>query len=227
MVIVGLGGLSNNPACAVLRDGAIVAAAEQQKIARRFELQEIPSEALDACLELAKASPSEVAAVAIARPFSDRRDSRMQLLLRERFPNARIATVEHHRAHAASAYFASPFEEATVLTLDRSGDFRCGARWHAHASAIDLDTEISYPDSIGDLYTRVTELLGFRPRSEEHKVQWLSAFAPDDLASVFRRMMLRETTGFRLDRTFFDSDRLGKGGFSDRFYEEIDRKSVV
>jgi carbamoyltransferase len=221
MVIVGLGGLSNNPACAVLRDGAIVAAAEQHKIARRFELQEIPSEALDACLELAKALPSEVAAVAIARPFSDRRDSRMQLLLRERFPNARIATVEHHRAHAASAYFASPFEEATVLTLDRSGDFRCGARWHAHASAIDLDTEISYPDSIGDLYTRVTELLGFRPRSEEHKVQWLSAFAPDDLASVFRRMMLRETTGFRLDRTFFDSDRLGKGGFSDRFYEEI------
>ena len=138
--------------------------------------------------------------MAIARPFSDRRDSRMQLLLRERFPNARIVIVEHHRAHAASAYFASPFEEATVLSLDRSGDFRCGARWQAHGCAIDLDTEIFFPDSIGDLYTRVTELLGFRPRSEEHKVQWLSAFAPDDLASVFRRMMLREATGFRLDR---------------------------
>ncbi|MGD0580773.1 MAG: carbamoyltransferase N-terminal domain-containing protein, partial [Bryobacteraceae bacterium] len=189
MLIVGLGGLSNNPACAVLRDGEIVAAAEQHKIARRFELHEIPSEAIDACLELAKASPSEVVAVAIARPFSERRDSRMQLMLRERFPNARIAIVEHHRAHAASAYFASPFEEATVLSLDRSGDFRCGARWRAHGSAIDLDTEIFFPDSIGDLYTRVTELLGFRPRSEEHKVQWLSAFAPNDLASVFRRMM--------------------------------------
>lgn len=221
MVIVGLGGLLNNPACAVLRDGGIVAAVEQQKIARRFEPQAIPSEAIEACLQLAKASPSDVEAVAIARPFSDRHDSRLQLMLRERFPNARIGVVEHHRAHAASAYFASPFEEATVLTLDRSGDFRCGARWRAHGSAIDLDEETFFPDSIGDLYSRVTELLGFRPRSDEHKVQWLSAFAGNELADVFRRMFVRQGASFRMDRTFFDSDRLGRGGFSDRFYEAI------
>ena len=221
MVIVGLGGLLNNPACAVLRGGEIVAAAEQHKIARSLETGRIPDEALDACLRLAGAGPEHVGAVAIARPFSDRHDSRMQLMLRERFPNARIAVVEHHRAHAASAYFASPFEEATVLTLDRSGDFRCGARWNAAGSSIQLQEEIFFPDSIGDLYSRVTELLGYRPRSEEHKVQWLSAFAGDELAVVFRRMMLREATGFRLDRTYFDADRLGGGGFSDRFYDEI------
>jgi carbamoyltransferase len=221
MVIVGLGGLLNNPACAVLRDGEIVAAVEQHKIARRFEAREIPSEAIDACLALAKATPADVGAVAIARPFSDRHDSRMQLMLRERFPNARISAVEHHRAHAASAYFASPFDEATVLTLDRSGDFRCGARWNAHGTSIDLDEETFFPDSIGDLYSRVTELLGYRPRSEEHKVQWLSAFADDELAGVFRRMLVREGAGFHTDRSFFDSDRLGRGGFSDRFYEAI------
>ncbi len=160
MVIVGLGGLLNNPACAVLRDGEIVSAVEQHKIARRFEPREIPSEAIESCLALAQATPAEVSAVAIARPFSDRHDSRMQLMLRERFPNARISAVEHHRAHAASAYFASPFEAASVLTLDRSGDFRCGARWHAHGSALDLVEETFFPDSIGDLYSRVTELLG-------------------------------------------------------------------
>lgn len=221
MVIVGLGGLLNNPACAVLRDGGIVAAVEQQKIARRFEPREIPSEAIDACLQLAKASAADVSAVAIARPFSDRHDSRLQLMLRERFPNARINAVEHHRAHAASAYFASPFEEATILTLDRSGDFRCGARWRAHGSAIDIEEETFFPDSIGDLYSRVTELLGYRPRSEEHKVQWLSAFADNDLSKVFSRMFVREGASFRTDRTFFDSDRLGRGGFSDRFYDAI------
>jgi carbamoyltransferase len=221
MVIVGLGGLLNNPACAVLRGGEIVAAVEQLKIARRFEPREIPSEAVEACLKLAQATPGDVEAVAIARPFSDRHDSRTQLMLRERFPNARIIAVEHHRAHAASAYFASPFDEAAVLTLDRSGDFRCGARWHAHGTAIDLDEETFFPDSIGDLYSRVTELLGYRPRSDEHKVQWLSAFASDDLAEVFRRMLVREGTGFRTDRTYFDADRLGRGGFSERFYEAI------
>ena len=212
MIIVGLGGLLNNPACAVLRDGEIVAAVEQQKIARRFEPRAIPAEAIEACLDLVKASPADVGAVAIARPFSDRHDSRLQLMLRERFPNARIGVVEHHRAHAASAYFASPFEHATVLTLDRSGDFRCGARWRAHGSAIDLDEETFFPDSIGDLYSRVTELLGYRPRSEEHKVQWLSAFADDELADVFRRMFVREGASFRIDRGFFDSERLGRIG---------------
>jgi carbamoyltransferase len=145
----------------------------------------------------------------------------MQLLARERFPNARISIVEHQRAHAASAYFASPFERATVLTLDGSGDFRCGARYHAEGTSLELEREVFYPDSIGDLYTRVTELLGFRPRGEEHKVQWLSAYAKPELAPVFLRMMSREVTGFRLDRAYFDSDRLSRGGFSERFFQEI------
>jgi carbamoyltransferase len=94
--------------------------------------------------------------------------------LRARFPNSRIVVVEHHTAHAASAYYPSPFEEATVLTLDRAGDFRCGTRWHAAGTQLSLERELYYPDSLGDLYGRVTELLGFRANLEEHKVQWLS-----------------------------------------------------
>jgi carbamoyltransferase len=221
MVILGLGGLLNNPACAVLRDGAIVAAVEQQKVRRHVELGEMPAEAIDTSLALAGATRGDVDAVAIARPFTERRDGQLQLRVRERFPNARIAVVEHQRAHAASAYFASPFEHATVLTLDHSGDFRCGARYRAAGTTLTLDREIYVPDSIGDLYTRVTELLGFRPRSDEHKVQWLSSYASNELVEVFRRLMLTEGHGLRLDRAYFDSGRVGRGGFSDRFYREI------
>ena len=82
--------------------------------------------------------------------------------------------VEHHLAHAASAYYPSPFDEATVLTLDRGGDFRCGSRWHARGTQMSLEHEQYLPDSIGDLYGRVTELLGFEANVDEHKVQWLS-----------------------------------------------------
>ena len=81
--------------------------------------------------------------------------------LRTQFPNAEIVVVEHHPAHAASAFFPSPFEDATVLTLDHAGDFRCGARWHAQGNQLQLEKELYYPDSLGDLYSRVTELLGF------------------------------------------------------------------
>ena len=72
--------------------------------------------------------------------------------------------VEHHQAHAASAFFASPFEEATVLTLDHSGDFRCGARWQAAQNQIQPEKEWYYPDSLGRIYGAVTELLGFKKR---------------------------------------------------------------
>jgi carbamoyltransferase len=221
MIIVGLGGLLRDPAAAVLRDGHLVAAVEQKKLARRFEPGELPEDAVQSALSLAGAQSGDVATVAIARPFGDRGDSRLQLELRDRFPQARVVVVEHHQAHAASAYFASPFDHATALTLDRSGDFRCGARWRAHGTRIELEDEFFFPDSIGDLYSRVTELLGFQPRSEEHKVQWLSAFAAPDLAEVFSRLLVREGSGLRLDRRYFDADRIGRGGFSARFYHEI------
>lgn len=221
MIIVGLGGLLNDPACAVLKDGVLVSAIEQKKLARRFEAGELPEEALAEALRLAGVKPEEIGTVAVARPYGDRVDSRLQIELRGRFPGARVVPVDHHQAHAASAYFASPFDEATVLTLDRSGDFRCGAFWKAEGTRLELEREIYYPDSLGDLYSRVTELLGFEPRSEEHKVQWLSTAGEPDLAQVFQELLQHDAGGYRLERAFFDADRIGRGGFSTKFYHAL------
>ncbi len=109
--------------------------------------------------------------------------------------------MEHHQAHAASAFFASPFEEATVLTLDHSGDFRCGARWHASQNQIQMEKEWYFPDSLGRLYGSVTELLGFRAGADEHKVQWLSASGDERfIAAVSRDPFARRTSRFRVLR---------------------------
>ncbi len=80
---------------------------------------------------------ADIDCVAVVRPFSVGRETAFHLELRARFPKARMLVVEHHTAHAASAYFASPFDEATVLTLDRAGDFRCGARWRGKGNELD------------------------------------------------------------------------------------------
>ena len=61
-----------------------------------------------------------------------------------------------------------PFERATVITLDRAGDLRCGAKWRAEGTRLSLEEEILFPNSIGELYGRITEMLGFRARSDEH-----------------------------------------------------------
>jgi len=221
MIILGLGGLLNEAACAVLKNGVLSSAVEQNKIARRHEIGELPQEAIESALQLARVTRDQVDCVALVRPFTDGREAALHLTLRAQFPSSRLVLLEHHLAHAASAFFASPFEDATVLTLDRIGDFRCGARWQAEENTLHLEKEMYYPDSLGDLYGRVTELLGFRSNSEEHKVQWLStAGDPHRYKPLFDQILVNPEWP-RLDRSFFDADRVSQGGFSAKFYQAI------
>jgi carbamoyltransferase len=219
MVILGIGGILSDAACALLKDGRFAAAVEQKKVARGQAGEALPEEALAQCLKIAGVTPAEVDCVAIVRPFSEGPESSIHVELRSRFPNSRFMLVEHHAAHAASAYYPSGFDEATVLTLDRSGDFRCGARWQGAGIDLHVDKELYLPDSLGDLYGRVTELLGFKSGADEHKVQWLSASGDDRFVGVFGEIL---GNGWpRLDRSWFDSDRLKKGGWSVRLYQAL------
>jgi len=210
MLILGLGGLLSDAACAVLKDGEVRAAIEETKLTRGVTHGAMPHASIKECLRLAGAQREDVDCVAIARPFSRGPESFFHLALRDQFPNSEIMVVEHHQAHAASTYFASPFEEATVLTLDHAGDFRCGARWHAKETQIQLEREWYYPDSLGRLYRAVTQFLGYRPGADEHKVQWLSTSGDESLAPLFREIL---SDSARLDPTFFDAS----GGFTAKF----------
>ena len=210
MVILGLGGLLGDAACAVLKNGELRAAIEEAKLTRGSAPGTIPQASIAECLRLADATRDNVDCVAIARPFARGPESEFHLALRDQFPKSEIIVVEHHQAHAASAFFASPFEEATVLTLDHAGDFRCGARWHASGTQIQLDREWYYPDSLGRLYRAVTQLLGYRPGVDEHKVQWLSTSGDESAAPLFREIL---SDAARLDPSFFDAS----GSFGVKF----------
>jgi len=222
MLILGIGGLLGDAAAAVLKDGELAAAVEESKLVRRRrpwgERAEMPERAVATCLELAGAKSDDVDAVAVARPLPG---SDFHLQLRARFPQSRLLVVDHHQAHAASAYYLSPFEEATVLTLDRGGDFRSGTRWQARGAELTLDQEHYSADSIGDLYGRVSELLGFESREEEHKVQWLSVCGDDRYRALFLEILRLSDRGPRIDGSYFSTERLGHGGFSARLYEKL------
>ncbi len=213
MIILGLGGLQGGGACAVLKDGSIVAAIEESKLTRGAR-GGVPEAAVAECLRLAGIDRDAVDCVAVVRPV----DPSLHFSLRELFPKAEVAVVEHHLAHAASAFFASPFESATVLTLDHTGDFCCGARWHAQGNQLRLEKEWQYPDSLAWLYSAVTELLGFQAGSDEHKVQWLSASGDDRFHKLFHEIA---AASGRLDATFFDGHRTASGGFSAKFFERL------
>ena len=220
MKILGIGGIGGDAATAILDDGVVTAAIEESKLSRGPRHDSLPMASIAACLRLSHLTPEQVDYVALVRPREA--DARMHLTIRDHFPQSRIALVEHHTAHAASAFFASPFEDATVLTLDRAGDLRCGARWHGEGKHLTLESEFFYPDSLGDLYGRVTELLGFRARVDEHKVQWMGASGDDRFVPLFREIIGEPASGPRLKRTFFDAGRLSHGGFGAAFYQRLD-----
>ncbi|HEX5229371.1 MAG TPA: carbamoyltransferase C-terminal domain-containing protein [Bryobacteraceae bacterium] len=217
MIILGLGGFDNDASCAVLRDGELVAAVEERKVARPSANGSLPQSAIAAALDVARLTPADVNCVALVRPF----EHQIHLTLRAQFPNAQVLMVEHHAAHAASAYFPSQFDEATVLTLDRDGDFRSAARWRASGNQLHLEKDLYYPDSLADLYSRITELLGFAAGSDEHKVQWLSTADSGERFQPLFEEILGRSDWPSIDRSFFDADRLSQGGFSEKFYARL------
>ena len=210
------------PRRALLKDGELVAAVEESKLVRQSHRGadgQLPEHAIATCLELAGAKPEQVDAVAIVRPLPE---TDFHLKLRAQFPKSRIVVLEHHLAHAASAYYPSPFDEATVLTLDRGGDFRCGSRWHGCGTAMTLEQEQYSPDSLGDLYGRVTELLGFD--AERRRAQGAVALG------VRRRPLPRPVPrhhrhgrkpGRASTAPSSALERVQHGGFSSRFYERL------
>src|SRR5579883_2868804 len=220
MLILGIGGILGDAACAVLKDGELVAAVEEAKLSRHGASSarggEVPTQSIATCLELAGARPDQVDAVAVVRPIPDHE---FHLKLRSQFPNSRLLIVEHHQAHAASAYYPSPFDQATVLSLDRGGDFRCGSIWRAFGTTLAIDHEQYLSDSLGDFYGRVTELLGFNAAADEHKVQWLSVTGDDRFRGLFLEILCPGESGVRIDRSFYSGERLKNGRFSSRFYE--------
>jgi carbamoyltransferase len=209
--ILGIGGLLSDAAAVLIHDGRLVGAVEESKLVRRHRPGHLPEHAIAACLKLGGIAASDVDCVALARPLPQ--GAGVPLALRM-FPNARVVSIDHHAAHAASAFLASPYEKAAVVTLDRQGDLRCGARWRGEGNHLSLEDEILYPDSIGELYGRTTELLGFHARSDEHRLQWLAATGEARFLDLFEDI----AGGHSFDHSYFD---VGHGGFSRKFYERL------
>ena len=109
---------------------------------------------------------------------------------------ARLSNLEHHLCHAAAAFYASPFDRALILTLDEEGDGWSGLVALGEGSTMTKVLErIPFPHSLGWVYSQMTELLGFIPHQEEHKVQWLSLEGEPVLQELFVDMLTSSRNG--------------------------------
>jgi carbamoyltransferase len=119
---------------------------------------------------------------------------------------ARLLFTDHHQSHAASAFFASPFRESAILTLDGVGEWTTTSAGYGRDNTLDLTREINFPHSIGLLYSAFTYYTGFRVNSGEYKVMGLAPYGEPKYAQTILEHLvdLKEDGSFRLDLDYFD-----------------------
>jgi carbamoyltransferase len=137
-----------------------------------------------------------------------------------------IQFVEHHLAHAASAFFVSPYEDAAILTMDGRGESTTTLLATGHKNKIKKIKEIKVPHSLGHVYAAITDYLGFRPFSDEWKVMGMSAYGKNIYAKEFNDMIhLLDDGTFRLNLKYFKFHTHGQNQWvSDLFIEKLGPK---
>jgi carbamoyltransferase len=206
MHVLGISCYFHDSAAALLRDGALVAAAEEERFTRRKHDFEFPERAIDFCLRTAGISGPDLDTVVFyEKPFvkferllmtsmqvfprshkvfreamitwmGDKLWIKNLIAKRLQVPTSRILFSEHHLSHAASAFFCSPFEEAAILTIDGVGEWTTAALGVGRGTNINLLKEIRFPHSLGLLYSAFTAFLGFEVNEGEYKVMGMAPF---------------------------------------------------
>ncbi|QUJ69364.1 carbamoyltransferase (plasmid) [Photobacterium sp. GJ3] len=113
---------------------------------------------------------------------------------------------DHHRSHAASAFFPSPFENAAILCIDSVGEYHTTSVWHGQGDQLTLVNSISYPHSLGLLYSAMTYFCGFKVDSGEYKLMGLAPYGTPLYADIIKEhlIFLREDGSFSLNLTYFE-----------------------
>src|SRR5580693_8334865 len=215
MNILGINAYHGNASAAIVCDGQLIAAVEEERFNRVKYAAGFPVQAIRFCLKEAGLTLADIDQVGIprnpyARLFTKLIYSlRMPSFARQRakvlatftsIPEALAAAfdadpkkikatfhrIEHHQAHLASSFFVSPFESAALLSADGLGDFASTMWGVGHGNHMDIHGSVAFPHSLGLFYSAVTQYLGFLKFGDEYKVMGLGAYGRPDYLEAFR-----------------------------------------
>ncbi len=224
MNILGINAYHGNASAAVVCDGRLVAAVEEERFNRVKYAAGFPAQAIRYCLKEAGLKLEEIDHVAVPRNPYARLGTKLFYALRmpsfargrakvlAKFTGVREALaaafdtdpktiaaefhrIEHHQAHLASAFFVSPFERAALLSADGLGDFASTMWGNGSGSRMDIADAIAFPHSLGLYYTAVTQYLGFLKFGDEYKVMGLAAYGEPERLDAFRDIVRFDANG--------------------------------
>jgi carbamoyltransferase len=255
MIVLGLGGaVGHDPAAALVVDGKVVAAAEEERFNRNKHSKGLQAElATRYCLEAAGIRPGDVKVVAY--PFAPislfgphrwyfalrhwytpdrafvalfngnrryRRNVRnvYEMLAKLGIKDFQFVPVEHHVAHASSAYHVSGYQDAAIMSIDGAGEYTTTWFGYGEAGKIHKLKEFYLPDSLGGMYGAVTEFLGFEMLDGEYKVMGMAPYGDASKITGVSELIKWDERGFRVNTRYVHSlgwrryrDEKGRGTF--------------
>lgn len=206
MNILGISAFYHDSAAALVRDGDIIAAAQEERFTRKKHDFNFPGKAIAYCLEEAgikagdldyvvfydkpflkferiietylQYAPIGIQSFIKAMPLWIKQKLWMKTLIQEHLTDykGKILFPQHHESHAAAAFFPSPFEDAAVITVDGVGEWSTTSVGYGHRNKVKLIKEIHFPHSLGMLYSAFTYYTGFKVNSGEYKVMGLAPY---------------------------------------------------
>jgi carbamoyltransferase len=238
MKIMGISFDYHDAAAALIVDGSVVAACQEERFTRRKHDARLPVNAMEFCLGQAGIAATDLdlavyyedplakydRIVSVAMKDYPRHQSNLNRITAEwlasgKFqPEARISAylgipqdkirlATHHDSHAAAAFYCSPFEEATVVTIDAVGEYQTASWAIGRGTEIKRLGSVSFPNSIGLFYSAFTSFLGFEVNEGEYKVMGLSAYGQPKYAEEMKALFnFTDHGGFVLDQKYFSFD---------------------
>lgn len=238
MNILGIACYYHDSSATLLRNGIVVAAAEEERFSRKKHDHGFPSQSIEFCLQAGGITMDEIDCVAFyERPilkFERVLSQHLQMFPRSlktffsSMPSwlseklrirrtiqkklkyrGRIVFVGHHQSHAAGAFLPSPFEKAAILTIDGVGEWQTTTLGVGNGTNVELTHEITFPHSIGLLYSTITAYLGFSVNNSEYKVMGLAPCGCMDRGKnpYYEKLKqvidIKEDGSFRLDMSYF------------------------
>ena len=217
--ILGISAFYHDSAAALIKDGAIIAAAQEERFTRKKHDDSFPQNAINYCLKEAGITMKDISFVAYyekpfikferllltylqfaplglpsflkAMPIWLKQKLFLKDFLREELQfEGEILFPEHHESHAASAFFPSPFEKAAIMTMDGVGEWATSSLGKGEGNKIELSHEIRFPHSLGLLYSAFTYYVGFRVNSGEYKLMGLAPYGEPKYVDIIKKELI-------------------------------------
>jgi len=250
MYILGINAYHSDASAALLKDGVLIAAIEEERFTRVKHWSGFPAKAIQFCIDEAGITLDQVDHIAIGRDpmaklfkkfmfvaqhpsigfkaIKERSINRKQITGLDHefslhFPGVdknqlkqKIHHIEHHRTHLASSFFASPFDESALLSIDGSGDFTTTMMGIGRGNQMEILDSIDFPHSIGIFYTAFTQFLGFPHYGDEYKVMGLAPYGNPQYVDKLKQVVkLRSDGTFELDLNYFTTTKGNIISYSD------------